>query len=330
MPHTTLALVFICYTVALVAADVPVISPSSVAVPEYQQVVLTVANLTNAPQGYYTFQWQLNNANITSLSTARSRTLVISAIATSQAGNYTVLATGGGKTTRSASVTVTVLYRPVVVANPRPVTFLDVGESYQLIVADLAYPAADVVWFKNGLPLPNATSAILLIPAVTLADVGTYTARFNNSMGDSTTTDAVLNINTPPQITEQPANATALPGSVVTLSVTAVCTPFPQFQWYYNDAPIVDQAQSVLFISDASSSHEGWYKVVVSNVAGNVTSQSVFLTVYTVPVITTDLSPAVTLNPNDELELAVAATANPAPAYIWMVRWILSLTFASG
>ena len=311
--------------IALVAADAPVISPASVTIPEFQQVVLTVANLTNAPQGYYTFQWQLNGANITSLSTARSRTLVISAIAISQAGSYTVLATGGGKTTRSAPVAVTVLYRPVVVANPRPVTFLSVGESYQLIVAGLAYPAADVAWFKNGLPLPNATSTILLIPAVTLADAGTYTARFSNSMGDSTTADAVLNINTPPQITEQPSNTTVLPDAAVTLSVVAVCTPFPQFQWYHNDTPIADQTQSVLSISGASPSNEGWYRAAVSNVAGTIVSQSVYVTVYTVPVITRDLPLTVTLNPNDELELTVTATANPAPAYIWMVRCILTI-----
>ena len=69
-----------------------------------------------------------------------------------------------------------------------------------------------------------------------------------------------------PVISEHPSSQSLQCGDVLLLRCRGDCVPSPpQYQWYWNDTPLLDQTDSVLKISDVNTSHAGDYKCVVTN-----------------------------------------------------------------
>lgn len=91
-----------------------------------------------------------------------------------------------------------------------------------------------------------------------------------------------------PTITNHPASVTKSVDESVTFSVTASGTNPLQYQWLKNDASILNANQSAYTIQSVQLTDAGNYKVVVTNTAGQVTSNSATLTVLqnTKPVAT--------------------------------------------
>ena len=71
---------------------------------------------------------------------------------------------------------------------------------------------------------------------------------------------------TVPVILEHPSSQSLQCGDVLVLRCRWGCVPSPpQYQWYWNDIPLLDQTDSVLKISNVNTSHTGDYKCVVTN-----------------------------------------------------------------
>jgi len=85
-----------------------------------------------------------------------------------------------------------------------------------------------------------------------------------------------------PSITEQPQSQTVAEGSPVTLSVTASGTAPLRYQWRFNGTNLPGATNATLTFVSAQSAHAGSYAVVITNVAGSVTSLVATLTVSTV------------------------------------------------
>ncbi|MFN0127417.1 MAG: hypothetical protein ACKV19_12105 [Verrucomicrobiales bacterium] len=89
----------------------------------------------------------------------------------------------------------------------------------------------------------------------------------------------------PPEITTgppsgQPANTTVLSGWKATFSVTATGTTPLNYQWFRDDAPIANATGSTYILDPVVESDSGTvFTVRVSNVAGNVTSETATLSV---------------------------------------------------
>ncbi|MEI7728392.1 MAG: immunoglobulin domain-containing protein [Verrucomicrobiota bacterium] len=97
----------------------------------------------------------------------------------------------------------------------------------------------------------------------------------------------------PPVITIQPLSQTNLMGTTVNFNVSATGNPAPWYQWYKsvtsNQWSIISGAtNSQWSISNCQLSDAGNYTVVVTNVAGTVTSAVATLTVLSYPIITAD------------------------------------------
>ena len=82
-----------------------------------------------------------------------------------------------------------------------------------------------------------------------------------------------------PTISAHPASVTKSVDESVTFSVTASGTNPLQYQWLKNDAPILNANQSAYTIQSVQLTDAGNYKVIVTNTAGQVTSNSATLTV---------------------------------------------------
>ncbi len=85
--------------------------------------------------------------------------------------------------------------------------------------------------------------------------------------------------NTVPAIARHPVNITVPAGQSASFSVTATGTAPLRYQWQRNGINISNATGATFTIASATSSHAGAYRVVVSNAAGSVTSNTAQLTV---------------------------------------------------
>lgn len=88
----------------------------------------------------------------------------------------------------------------------------------------------------------------------------------------------------PPVVTSQPQPLTASSQTAIALSVVASGTPPLAYQWWKNTSRIRQQTNASLFFSQPQGSDSATYFVVVTNVAGSVTSAPVSLKVLGGPV----------------------------------------------
>jgi hypothetical protein len=82
-----------------------------------------------------------------------------------------------------------------------------------------------------------------------------------------------------PQITAQPQSQTVTAGANVTFTVQATGLPAPTYQWYNTGVMIGGATSATLTLSNVQVTNSGSYYVVVTNVAGSVTSNAATLTV---------------------------------------------------
>jgi PKD repeat protein len=82
-----------------------------------------------------------------------------------------------------------------------------------------------------------------------------------------------------PNILTNPVNVTVAAGQLASFSVSATGIPDPTYQWLKNGTNVVSGTNATLNISPALAGDAGVYSVIVSNIAGAVTSTSATLTV---------------------------------------------------
>jgi len=139
-------------------------------------------------------------------------------------------------------------------------------------------------WYKDGVALLGEISAEFSILNVQLADAGEYTVQISNGFGSVTSRPAVLKVEkfipVPPSILVQPQNQSALPKDSVTFVVGATGSDPMNYQWYKNGVIIEGATRPNYTILEVDENDQGdVYWVVVSNMAGTVESEEVFVTV---------------------------------------------------
>lgn len=80
-----------------------------------------------------------------------------------------------------------------------------------------------------------------------------------------------------PVILTQPQSQTVSPGVTATLTVGAIGNPPPAYQWRTNTVKFQGQTNASLTVTNFQSIKEGKYDVVVTNIAGSVTSSAAAL-----------------------------------------------------
>ena len=122
---------------------------------------------------------------------------------------------------------------------------------------------------------------------------------------------------TAPAITAQPQNQSVTAGTAATFSVTASGTAPLSYQWRFNGTNITGATATSFPRNNVQPADAGSYSVVVTNIAGSVTSSNAILTV--------NLPPAITLQPQDRTvtqgasaTFAVSATGTAPLSYQWL------------
>lgn len=246
--------------------------------------------------GPMNLRWQRNGTDLPATwygGATNGETLVLSALAAGANGSYRLAATNPFGTAYGAEVVLEVdtnSLLPALTVLPQSQT-LQAGAVLNLgagAVSPSGGGALSYQWFKDGEDLPDQTGTTYQVAAVNPSHAGLYWAQVSNSAGMVETGAARVEVlvNTAPQIVVQPVSAEVVAGGSVALSVVATGFPAPTYEWRKYGVALSDHAQiegsqtPVLILRQASAAFtEGPYTVVVSNAAGEVTSQSASVSV---------------------------------------------------
>jgi hypothetical protein len=266
---------------AATAAPAITTQPSNLAVTAGQTAAFSVVASGTAPLSY---QWRKNTANISG-ATASSYTTPVTTSADNGATFDVVVSNSVGNIT-SAQAKLTVSFAPVaptITTQPANQT-VNAGQTATFsVVANGTAPLA-YQWRKNTANISGATASSYTTPATTSADNGAmFDVVVSNSAGNITSAQAALAVNSAPvapTITTQPANQTVTAGQTATFSVVANGTAPLAYQWQKNALAITGATAASYTTPVTTTADSGEiFRVVVSNSAGNVTSNSAMLTV---------------------------------------------------
>ncbi len=230
-----------------------------------------------------TYQWRKNTTNIPG---ATGISYTIPSTVPGDAGSYDCVATNSCGSATSTAATLTINTAATITLQPTSQTICS-GSGVTFTVAASGTPSPTFQWRKNTTNISGATSSTFSIPSVSGADAATYDCVATNSCGTSTSTGAILTVNTAPQVTGQPSNVTTCEGTSASFTVTASGTPSPTFQWRKNTINISGATNATLNLSGVTGSDVASYDCVVTNSCGSATSTAASLTVETGPSIDT-------------------------------------------
>ena len=116
------------------------------------------------------------------------------------------------------------------------------GDNPTLSVGVLGTGPFTYRWRKNGVPVdsdlnPSATTTMLELPGVSPADAGSYDCVVTNPCGDIVSAPAMLTVDSPPMISQQPAPATICPNGSAPFAATASGSEPLSYQWQVLTAP---------------------------------------------------------------------------------------------
>jgi uncharacterized repeat protein (TIGR03803 family) len=170
-----------------------------------------------------------------------------------------------------------------------------IGANVVFSVAVIGNPPLFYQWKEDGTNLTDgpglsgSTTRVLTLLNVTPASSAVYSVLVSNAANSVLSKDAVLGvIQSPPQITVQPASQTLVNGGTAVFSVTAIGDLPLSYQWQENGTNLMDGGQvsgsstSTLTLSNLVETNSGTYSVIVSNAVAATASSDAVLTVFAI------------------------------------------------
>lgn len=304
--------------------DVLVVNPPSVVIEPKSRNLVTGTNynlyiiMDDPDTSLLEYQWYYTNSvsGISIIDGAVSSNLYLVNVTSESSGGYFVVVSNIAGVVTSTVANLVVQAGPVITDQPQS-TNLVAGGTLNLSVTatgdSLAYQ-----WYKGTNAVSGATAALLSITGAAISDSGNYYVTVSNQIGALTSSTAAVYVVTTPVISGQPSGGSVVVGSDFNFGVTVdnAANQLLSYQWYNNVSNLISGATATnLYLSGVGQNDSGTYSVVVSNIAGVVTSSVATLTVITYPTILTQ--PASTnLATNGDIVLTVDATGGVI-AYQW-------------
>ena len=164
------------------------------------------------------YQWYKDG---TALTGETSSTLNFSALAESDAGDYTVVVSNGVSSVTSDTATVTVMPRLQISAQPASLSLTE-GESGELSVTASGYGTLSYQWFKNGSAITNATASSIRFDNISGNDAGSYYVVVYDDNSSTMSSAANITVTTKPTqpVTKPTETATTQPVTKPTETAT--------------------------------------------------------------------------------------------------------------
>lgn len=172
---------------------------------------------------------------------------------------------------------------PAIISEPRD-TKGRTGGNATLSVVATGTPPLSYQWYRNLLPIPLATSDLLILQNLTKDRSGSYSVHVSNAGGSVSSVNADLTVLDPPKIVTHPTEGLVLPGAPATLLAEATGDEL-SYQWIHNGQPVIGATDSTLAIDSFQAGDTGTYVVRVTNPVGVTQCNPVVLTLVLAPVI---------------------------------------------
>ncbi len=254
--------------------ELPAISvqPSSATVCENQSYTLSVTASGAAP---LTYQWYKGGSAINN---ATNNTYTISSVSTADEASYYCVVSNTCNSTTSSTATITVNEMPVIASQTSSVEECAGSAAVFSITATGTAPLS-YQWYNANGSISSATNNSYTISSTSSSDAGNYYCVSTNSCGSATSSVIPLTVNTAPSISSQPSDETKCEDQSVIFSVQASGTATLTYQWYKGATSIVGANSSSYLLSPLATSDAANYYCKVSNLCGNVSSNTAQLTV---------------------------------------------------
>jgi hypothetical protein len=260
------------------------------------------------------YQWKFGSAN---LAGATSSALTLTNIQASNVGNYTVVVSNVAGSTTSSVAVLTVWVPPAVTIQPLSRTNV-AGTTATFSVNATGTAPLSYQWQLNNSPLGGASGSALTLTNVQTSDAGNYAVIVTNVAGSVTSSVATLTVWVPPTLAAQPQSRTNIAGTTATFTVSATGTTPLSYQWRLNNSLLGGANGSALTLTNVQTSDAGNYSVVITNVAGAITSSPAALTIW--------VPPQITIQPQSQTNIAgttvsfsVTATGTAPLSYQWLL-----------
>ena len=175
---------------------------------------------------------------------------------------------------------------PAILTQPQGQTNA-VGATISFSVAASGSGTLNYQWLFNGTNISGATANPLVLANVQLTSSGNYSVTITNIIGSVTSSNALLTVtNAPPAISIPPQSQNILAGQTAVFGVTASGTLPLNFQWLLGGTNIFGATTNPFVLTNVQATNAGNYSVVITNVAGSVTSSVATLALlFTNPVV---------------------------------------------
>lgn len=154
-----------------------------------ETLTLTVATSTAGA----TFQWYKDS---TPIDGATDATYTKSGAVADDAASYYCRVTNGLSHTDSNTCAVTVVAKPVITTDLNATLDVNTGSALNLAI-DSSTAGVTYQWFKDGSPIPDATSKAYSIPTAATTDSGTYKCTVTNGTLTTDSKDCVVTVADP-------------------------------------------------------------------------------------------------------------------------------------
>lgn len=212
------------------------------------------------------------------------------------------------------------LVKPVPAIATQPVSQgAIVGDDLRFTVVATGQAPLSYQWRKDTVEITDAILDTLALKNVQLADAGSYDVVVTNGLGHTTSSAAVLTVESTPSLpvfTKQPVPQTAIFDAAVSFSVAVTGTPPITYQWRLNGFEITGATADTYRIAHVGGALAGNYDCVVTGRGGVVPSDAALLTVILQPTITTQPDGA-TVKLGDSHTFTVVATGEGTLTYQW-------------
>jgi hypothetical protein len=254
-------------------------TPPSISIQPQDQIALVGTNVTfsvlaagSIPLFYH---WTFSGAGLTG---ATNSSLHLTNIQLTNAGVYQVVISNAVGAVTSDIASLLIGGPPVIRSQPKDVA-LSPGSTATFIVGAVGSLPLAFQWQLEGTNLNTPGDYALAVTNVQMTDVGHYTVVITNTYGAVTSSPALLVLNLPPVITNQPVGLTVSAGANPVFSVgVSGSIPFT-YQWRLGNSALTGGTNSTLNLIAVTSSNAGAYSVYVSNAFGVTVSSNVLLVV---------------------------------------------------
>ena len=246
-------------------------------------------------------------------------TVNLSVATNASAGGRLITVTNpDGRSTASASALITILAPPSISIPPQTQTVAQSSNATYSVTAG-GTPPLSYQWRLNQIEIGGATDSSYSHINSQCGDPGGYTVVVTNSLGSVTSSVANLIVVSPPNISlEPPPTQTVNSGQIASISVVATndCGDSLAYQWRLLGTDVPGATSSTYSLAQAQFSDTGDYTVLITNIAGSITSSVSTLTVLSPPAINQPPLDLSVSQGNDAL-LTVIATGTLPLAYQW-------------